>query len=98
MFKRMTHIPCPACGSTRAANALLHGNLDTAFYLNPLGFIIAFLMIALPLWICYDLLSNKKTLFHAYYKVEENLKQKRFALPAILLILANWTWNIYKDL
>lgn len=34
-FARLVHIPCPACGSTRAALALLHLDLAQALRLNP---------------------------------------------------------------
>jgi hypothetical protein len=35
-FYRMTGLLCPGCGSLRAIHELLHGNLLTAFRLNPL--------------------------------------------------------------
>ena len=36
----MFHVPCPACGSTRAARALLALDLPTAFRFNPLAPIV----------------------------------------------------------
>ncbi len=36
-LKTFTGLPCPACGSTRAALALLEGNLHAAVLLNPLA-------------------------------------------------------------
>lgn len=38
-----TGFHCPGCGSQRAIHQLLHGNISTAFWLNPL------LIISLPL-------------------------------------------------
>ena len=35
-FHRLTGLNCPGCGMTRAAYALLHGNLSTAFRDNAL--------------------------------------------------------------
>lgn len=43
LFRLMTGLICPGCGSTRAFHQLLHGNITTAFTLNPL------LLIALPI-------------------------------------------------
>jgi hypothetical protein len=43
LFRALTGLACPGCGSTRALHQLLHGNLLTAFQLNPL------LILALPL-------------------------------------------------
>ncbi|HEY1955477.1 MAG TPA: DUF2752 domain-containing protein [Polyangiaceae bacterium] len=34
-FAALTHMPCPGCGSTRSALALLHLHVGQAFWLNP---------------------------------------------------------------
>src|SRR5437899_5204354 len=36
MFRRVTGLLCPGCGSLRAAHELLHGHLGTALRLNAL--------------------------------------------------------------
>lgn len=36
-FAMATRHPCPGCGTTRAASALLHGDLAQAFRYNPMG-------------------------------------------------------------
>jgi Protein of unknown function (DUF2752) len=43
MFRTLTGLACPGCGSTRALHQLLHGHVGNAFTLNPL------LLIALPI-------------------------------------------------
>jgi Protein of unknown function (DUF2752) len=50
-FKSATGLPCPFCGGTRAAQALLRGELSRAVYLNvaALPAVIAFLAAALVL-------------------------------------------------
>ncbi|MBT8262213.1 MAG: DUF2752 domain-containing protein [Bacteroidia bacterium] len=35
-FKLISGYNCPGCGSQRAIHQLLHGNIGSAFYLNPL--------------------------------------------------------------
>jgi len=47
-FGVLTGLPCPLCGGTRAAKALLHGDWGLALYFNPLA-IIAALALALAL-------------------------------------------------
>jgi hypothetical protein len=37
VFRSLTGIPCPSCGTTRAATAFLQGDLMTAFINNPLA-------------------------------------------------------------
>jgi hypothetical protein len=39
-FHQVTGLWCPGCGTTRALHQLLHGNLTTAFRLNPLAILI----------------------------------------------------------
>ena len=40
-FARMTHVPCPGCGSTRAVRAALSLHFGEAIHLNPMAPIIA---------------------------------------------------------
>ena len=40
IFRQLTGLQCPGCGSTRALHQLLHGHFAAAFTLNPL-FVIA---------------------------------------------------------
>ena len=45
VFRSFTGIPCPTCGTTRAATAFLHGNLAAAFTANPLAAIMGLLFV-----------------------------------------------------
>jgi hypothetical protein len=44
-LRTVTGIPCPACGMTTAAVALVHGRVDAAFLANPLIFGLAALTV-----------------------------------------------------
>lgn len=98
MFKQVTTIPCPSCGSTRAVVALIHGNVQQSLALNPLGIILTIGLVLLPLWISYDVITRKSSLLGAYRKCESLLNRRCIAIPAIVLVLLNWAWNIYKGL
>lgn len=48
MFRFVTGLTCPGCGSTRALHQVLHGHFADAFMLNPLLLLaIPFLLFAL---------------------------------------------------
>ena len=91
------HVPCPSCGSTRSVLALMHGDIKGGLYWNPLGIVIFMVMVVSPFWIAYDLISGKSTLFNFFHASEKIFQRKWVAIPAIVLILLNWAWNIFKD-
>lgn len=39
VFRMLTGLDCPGCGTTRAAHAILHGRFGEAFRLNPMLFL-----------------------------------------------------------
>jgi Protein of unknown function (DUF2752) len=41
MFRTLTGLECPGCGTTRALHQLLHGEVAAAFALNPMLFAVA---------------------------------------------------------
>lgn len=98
IIKSVTGYSCPSCGTTRSVLALTKGNVFSALKINPLGVIIAGIMIILPFWIIRDVLTKKQSLLRAYQQTEYTLKTSSIKYVFIVLIIANWIWNIYKDL
>ena len=98
IFKHVTNIPCPSCGSTRSVLSLVKGDIADSFFLNPIGIFLFLILIIAPVWIAYDILSKKESLFKFYNRLEKILQQKQVAIPAVALIIVNWIWNIYKGL
>jgi len=98
LFKNITTIPCPSCGTTRSIQLLIEGQFFEARMVNPFGFIVAFMMLTVPFWIFADLLLKKQTLFNSYQKTEHFIRTKWIATILIMLVLLNWIWNIYKNL
>ncbi|HRG38162.1 MAG TPA: DUF2752 domain-containing protein [Bacteroidia bacterium] len=98
IMKHATGIPCPSCGSTRSILAILQGNFSMALHWNPLGFLLIMGLFGLPLWILYDMITRNTSFIGFYKKIETGFKQKKIAIPAIILILLNWYWNIHKGL
>jgi hypothetical protein len=98
LFKQVTDVPCPSCGSTRSVLSVLHGDFAGALLWNPFGIIILGILLVCPLWILFDVLFKRDSLHHFYLRTELFLKRKWVAIPAILLVLLNWIWNILKGL
>lgn len=96
-IKNLIGIPCPSCGSTRSAVFLLQGNVTDALYINPLGLILFTAIVVTPLWIVFDFIFRKKTLFVFYFKFEGLFRKRVYISAFIIIIFFNWVWNIIKD-
>lgn len=98
LIKHVTNIPCPSCGSTRSVISLTKGDFIGALNFNPIGYLVAMIMLISPIWIIADTIKRTKTLFDFYLKIETYLKRLKIAIPLILLVIINWIWNITKGL
>ena len=98
LIKHVTHIPCPSCGSTRSIVYLTEGSFFDALMINPMGYIVSIIMLLAPLWILFDLITKRKTLFEFYKKIEIYLSRPKYSIPLILIVIFNWIWNITKGL
>ncbi|RZJ28362.1 MAG: DUF2752 domain-containing protein [Flavobacterium sp.] len=98
MFKNVTGIPCPSCGSTRAMVMLVRGDFFGSLMMNPIGLILSVIMLVVPIWLLYDVITKRQTLYDSYGKAERIIKIKWVAILLITLVAVNWAWNIYKDL
>ncbi|QYJ67826.1 DUF2752 domain-containing protein [Flavobacterium litorale] len=98
LFKNTTGVPCPSCGNTRSIIALTEGNISEALLINPLGIIVASIMLIFPLWLLYDVSLKKDTLYKNYLKFEKTIKTKHLAIVLVVLVIINWIWNIQKGL
>lgn len=98
LIKHVTNIPCPSCGTTRSVISLANGDFIAALNFNPIGYLVAIIMLIVPIWILIDTIKRTKTLFDIYLKIEIYLKRPKIAIPLILLVIINWIWNITKEL
>lgn len=96
LFKRISGIPCPSCGTTRSVIELLHGDILGAILWNPFGLIVGSVLLFVPFWITADLLLHNDSLFRFYVSIEHLFQKKRIAFWALVLVVLNWIWNIYK--
>jgi hypothetical protein len=98
LIKHVTNIPCPSCGSTRSIISMINGNFIDALNINPIGYIIAAIMLIAPIWIIIDIIKRDNTLYDFYQIIENQIKKPKLAIPLIFLLLINWIWNISKGL
>lgn len=98
LFKKITSLPCPSCGNTRAILSIVHGAYLKAFYLNPLSYLLAFIMLVLPLCLLYDFICHRQLVWRIYQGVERFFSTKSNAIISILIVSSNWTWSIYKGI
>jgi hypothetical protein len=97
-IKTLSGYPCPSCGATRSILLLVNGNFYKALLLNPFGIFSAFMLVILSPWLLFDFLLKRKSLHKQYLKLEIALKKPHIAIPLIIIVLLNWSWNIYKQL
>lgn len=97
-LKTVTGYPCPSCGTTRSASALIAGRWQEGLYANPLGVVVLVWLIITTLWLLYDALVWRNTLQQAYKRAERMLLHWYVWVPLIILVLLNWMWNIQKGL
>jgi hypothetical protein len=89
-FRALVGAPCPTCGSTRALVYLSHGNIISAFFMNPLVVSIA---VAAPLLLLYSLV----TLVFDMPRVGIDLSEKekdRIRVMVVLLFVVNWLYLV----
>ena len=89
MFRNITGLPCPFCGTTRSIGNILMGNFNDALNLNPLGyFSLAFLVL---LFISPSTIKSS-SLYLA--KKWWTLSQRNQILLTVSLLATTWIFNL----
>ncbi len=90
-FPRMTGLPCPLCGGTRATHYLLQGNLDKALYYNWLALPSLALALALVAFMSFELYHGRVFLPKVHFS-------PRRLFLGVLLFMAIWIAQVYSAL
>lgn len=98
LIKQVTGLPCPSCGSTRSVFSIMEGHYGQALLINPLGFLVAFILFVTPLWMLRDVTLRSHSLYNFYLRVENHIRRRPLAIALTILIVINWVWNIEKGL
>ena len=90
VFRSLTGIPCPSCGTTRAATAFLQGDVMAAFINNPLAALAGlFFVVGAPIAVIWTT---------ARWPVPSlsNPLPPWVRIAAVGLIAANWLYLILR--
>jgi len=89
-FRQLTGVPCPTCGTTHAAVALLEGRPLAAFAANPLAALAALVLLgggfAAPLWLAV----------RGEVPVIPTPLPRWLRSAALLALAASWLWVIWR--
>ncbi len=89
-FKGLTGIPCLTCGSTRALVHLSHGDVLSAFAMNPL---MTLCLISALLYLFYGLMSAVFYLPRISFRLTD--KEKNIVRAGVvMLLLVQWAYLV----
>ena len=91
-LRKLTGVPCPACGCTRSLAAWSSGNLEQAWLYNPLFFALCLgLLLWLMLWAVQ--LATRRPLLDV---IRANAGRLPVGRIAIALVATNWLYLYLK--
>jgi hypothetical protein len=85
-----TGVPCPACGSTRAALAFFRGDLAAAFAFNPLA------TVALAGGLAAGLAAPAWVALRGPVPVLAPVLPSRARMALCAALCANWVWLVWR--
>ena len=92
VFRSLTGLPCPTCGSTRSFVFLSQGRLLAAFSMNPLIVLAALFAV---LYLAFSLAALAFDLPGMSFSLADGEKD-RVRAAAVLLVLVNWLYLLFS--
>lgn len=96
LFRRLTGIPCPGCGLTRALLCLLRGDIRGALAYNALAIPIFALALTILGWTIADRLRGTDSLRRFYARIAP--RKAWIVSTAAAVTLLNWAAQIAKEI
>lgn len=88
-FRALTGLPCVTCGATRASLSFLHGDLGSAFRLNPLVFLGLCAVLLFDLYAIFVLSTGARRVRLSFPRAGT----RKVVLATVLAAgLANWIY------
>ena len=98
LFKRVTSLPCPSCGTIHSIVSILHGDFREALSENPLGFPDLLLVAIVPFWILGDLVFRNESFYKIFLRTEEVLRMKGILFALLSVIFMIWLYKLGQAL
>lgn len=99
-FRIATGWDCPFCGGTRMGTALLHLDLASAFWLNPLAFVALVVATVTGLWLGAELITRRRGWLAGH--VRGLLARQRVSITpttvAIATLVGLGIWTVLRNL
>lgn len=92
LFKKIFHIPCPACGMTRAFKLIFNLKLLDSFSYNILALPLFISLSVISIINIIDIILNKQ-----YLNKTINLIIKHYYI-LITLLMISWIINIFRNI
>jgi len=87
IFKALTGLPCPSCGTVHSIVSILHGDFRKALKENPLGFAGILMTALIPYWVLADLALGRESFYNFYSRFETWLKNSWLLFGFLFFIL-----------
>jgi len=94
IFKRVTGLPCPSCGTIHSIVSILHGDFRNALSQNPLGYAGILLVTIIPYWILTDLALERESFYRFFLGTDRQLKKPWILFTFLGLILLIWLYKL----
>ena len=94
IFRRVTGLPCPSCGTIHSIVSILHGDFRKALSENPLGYAGILLVAIIPYWILIDLVSGRESFYDSYLRADKLLKRRWVLFSLLSLIFLLWLFKL----
>jgi hypothetical protein len=95
IFRRVTGIPCPSCGTVHSIISIAHGRFSQALEENPMGYAGLLMVAVIPWWVLADLLLSRDSFYRFYLGTEKVLKRKTVIIPLLLIIMLLWAFRLW---
>jgi len=90
-FHRLSGLPCPGCGSTRAFVDLAHGRWTAGFALNPLAGALFLMSLCYVPYAAWVVIAHKPRLRATPMSPRE---RRTLFLALIAIVFANWVYLV----